>query len=65
LGYYKNNTLIVLLPRKRVEAFAVDPKTFEISPVAVDDSLRKEAIAYYQTASKEFKLGNLKANIKQ
>ena len=61
LGYLKRNTLTVLLPRRKVEAYRVDPKTGEQTPVPVDPELRKEAIAYYQTAAHAHKLHRLAA----
>lgn len=60
LGYYKNDTLIVLSPKQKVEAYKVDPVTLDSTPTKVDDSLMKEAIAYYQTANQAFKTGALK-----
>lgn len=60
LGYYKNNQLIVLLPKQKVESYHIDPKTFEATKSKPDMNLIKEAIAYYQTASVDFKLGLLK-----
>lgn len=60
LGYYKNDTLIVLSPKQKTEAFKVDPVTLESSPTAMDETLLNEAIAYYQTASRAFKTGALK-----
>ncbi len=61
LGYYKNDNLIVLSPKQKTEAFKVDPVTLDSTPVAVDPSLLNEAVAYYQTASRAFKQGDLKA----
>lgn len=60
LGYYKNDTLIVLSPKKKVEAFKVDPVTFESTPSDINPTLLNEAIAYYQTAARAFKNGDLK-----
>lgn len=60
LGYYKNNQLIVLSPKQKVEAFTVDAATLESTPTKVDETLKNEAIAYYQTAAKAFKNGELK-----
>lgn len=61
LGYLKDNTLTVLSPQQKVEAFAVDPETLEMAPTAVSEALEKEAIAYYQSASLAFKQGRLRA----
>lgn len=61
LGYLKRNKLTVLLPKRRVQSFDVDPLTFEATPSSVDPNLLKEAIAYYQSASVDFKQGRLQA----
>jgi phosphoglycerol transferase MdoB-like AlkP superfamily enzyme len=60
LGYYKNDLLTVLSPRQKAEAFRIDPVTFGATPVPLDPALLKEAIAYYQTASRGFKRNALK-----
>ena len=60
LGYYKRNILTVLKPKRRIESYAIDPITLEAQPAPIDESLRDEAIAYYQTASRAFKLRKLK-----
>ncbi|PKO92606.1 MAG: sulfatase [Betaproteobacteria bacterium HGW-Betaproteobacteria-1] len=60
LGYYKNDQLIVLSPKQMVEAYRVDPVSYEVEPVSADPQLVKEAIAYYQTAANAFKDGGLK-----
>jgi phosphoglycerol transferase MdoB-like AlkP superfamily enzyme len=59
LGYYRDGILTVLLPKQRVEAYRVDPKSYESTPTAIDPARLEEAIAYYQTASRAFKQGNL------
>jgi phosphoglycerol transferase MdoB-like AlkP superfamily enzyme len=61
LGYMKNYFLTVLLPKQQVESYQVDPKTMATTPAPVNNQLVSEAIAYYQTASKAFKTGELKA----
>jgi phosphoglycerol transferase MdoB-like AlkP superfamily enzyme len=61
LGYLKDNLLTVLLPKQVVESYQVDPKTLATTAAPVNAQLRDEAIAYYQTASKAFKTGALKA----
>ncbi len=61
LGYLKNGILTVLLPKQRVESFRVDPKTYTSTPTTIDPQLLNEAIAYYQTASRAFKSGALRA----
>lgn len=60
LGYLSENKLVVLGPKKKVETFAVDA-TGQSQPIAVDEALRDEAIAYYQSASRAYKTGALKA----
>lgn len=60
LGYLKNGTLIVLSPKRRVEAYAVDGATFAATPIKADTTLVDEAVAYYQTASRAYKSGALK-----
>ena len=60
LGYYKNNTLTVLKPKRRIESYAIDPVTLEAQPAPINEALRDEAIAYYQTAARSFKLRKLK-----
>ncbi|HEX5539189.1 MAG TPA: LTA synthase family protein, partial [Methylophilaceae bacterium] len=60
LGFYKNDQLIVLSPKQQVEAFTIDPVSYEAKSTAIDPVLEQEAIAYYQTASVAYKHGNLK-----
>lgn len=60
LGYYKGDLLTVLSPRRKAEAFRIDPATYAATPAPLDPVLLKEAIAYYQTASRAFKLNLLK-----
>jgi len=64
LGYYKNDTLIVLSPKQKVEAYQIDPLTFDATPAKVSADLENEAIAYYQTASRAYKSGELKFSAK-
>ena len=54
--------LVVLSPKRKTEAFRIDPVTFDAEPTAMDATLLEEAIAYYQTASSAFKQGALKKN---
>ncbi len=61
LGYYKDGMLTVLLPKRRVEAFRIDPETFAATPAEPDPVLLDEAIAYYQTASRAFRTGKLRS----
>ncbi|RZL00091.1 MAG: LTA synthase family protein [Rubrivivax sp.] len=59
LGYLRNDVLTVLLPRRKVLAYKVDPATLATTPTEVNETLMNEAIAYYQTASRAFKQGAL------
>jgi phosphoglycerol transferase MdoB-like AlkP superfamily enzyme len=59
LGYLRNNTLTVLLPKRRVESYQIDPLTLAATPTAEQPELVAEAIAYYQTAARAFKQGAL------
>ncbi len=61
LGYLRNGVLTVLMPKGKVESYRVDEHTLESTPTAVDPALLEEAIAYYQTASRAFKNGELRA----
>ena len=61
LGYYRDNRLVVLSPGRRIDMYAVDPRTFESTRTAPEQRLVDEAIAYYQTASRAFRQGALKA----
>ena len=60
LGYYKRNILTVLKPKRKIESYAIDPATLEAKPTPIDELLRDEAIAYYQTTARAFKLRKLK-----
>lgn len=60
LGYMKNGILTVLLPKQIVESYRVDMKSYETTPAAIDPQLLNEAIAYYQSASRAFKSGELR-----
>lgn len=62
LGYLRSGVLTVLLPRRKVEAYRIDPVTLAATPTAIDERLMNEAIAYYQTASRAFKQGALQLN---
>lgn len=59
LGYLKAGKLTVLGPKQRVETFAIDARG-SATPVSVDEILRDEAIAYYQSAFQAFRQGALK-----
>ena len=62
LGYLKNNILTVLLPKQQVESYRINPENYEPEPAEVDPQLLTEAIAYYQSASRAFKSGELRAS---
>ncbi|PKM06289.1 MAG: sulfatase [Gammaproteobacteria bacterium HGW-Gammaproteobacteria-4] len=61
LGYLKGNVLTVLAPQRKVEAYRIDPKTYDATSTNVDPGLRDETIAWYQTASAAFQSGALRA----
>ena len=61
LGFLKRGILTVLSPKRKVDAYRIDPETYEASEVAVDPALRDEAIAWYQTAAVAFKSGALRS----
>lgn len=50
----------MLSPQQSIEAYRVDPITFEAEVTTADPQLIREAIAYYQTAFIAFKSGDLK-----
>jgi len=60
LGYYRDDTLIVLSPKKKVQAYQVNPVSLESTPSVVQPKILKEAIAYYQMAAQAYKHGDLK-----
>jgi hypothetical protein len=51
----------VLKPKRKIESYKIDPQTLEATPMPVNETLRDEAIAYYQTASAAFKYRKLLA----
>lgn len=59
LGYYKSDQLVVLKPKRIIETYRVDPTNYEATVSTVAPELVEEAVAYYQTASRAFKLGKL------
>lgn len=59
LGYFKQGKLLVLLPKKKVEMYSIDPFSYEATKTNVDKDLMNEAIAYYQLAAFDFKHGLL------
>lgn len=60
LGYYKHDKLIVLGPKKRADAFNIDPQSGDAKPTAMGEQLLNEAVAYYQSAFHAFKRGEMK-----
>ncbi len=60
LGYYKDDVLVVLSPKKKVQAYQVHPATLESTPIIPQLNIVKEAIAYYQLAARAYKHGDLK-----
>jgi phosphoglycerol transferase MdoB-like AlkP superfamily enzyme len=60
LGYLKNGVLTVLSPGRKVEAFRVDPATFDSVAMPIDRNLADETIAYYQTAARAYRQGALR-----
>lgn len=61
LGYLKDGKLTVLGPKQKVETFAIAADD-EATPIPLDLTLRDEAVAYYQTAFRAYKDGDLKMN---
>ncbi|CAG0984296.1 Lipoteichoic acid synthase 1 [Burkholderiales bacterium] len=61
LGYLRGGVLTVLSPGRRVDAYRVEARTHESVPIPVEPALEREAIAYYQTASRAFRQGALRA----
>lgn len=51
LGYLKGDTLTVLQPKRKVEAFKVSADGQEATAIPVDQALADEAIAYFQGAA--------------
>lgn len=50
LGYLKHDQLVVLKPQRAESAFGYQRATGAQTPAAIDPALRREAIAYYQSA---------------
>lgn len=59
LGYLKNGRLVVLGPKRRAEMFSIRADGSAV-PAPADPALEDEAAAWYQTAFREFKRGELK-----
>ncbi len=63
LGYIKEDKLVILKPKKGVEMFKINNfETNDYTPIAKDEKLIKEAIAWYQGTSYLYK-NNLLKNI--
>lgn len=60
LGYMRNDSLVILSPRRKVESFYYNRSSNEQYPQKVSDQLIKEAISYYQTAYHLYSKGGLK-----
>ncbi len=56
LGYLKKDILTVLKPKQQVAAFRIDAAS-NATPVAIDEGLLQEAIAYYQGTAELVKNG--------
>lgn len=65
LGYIKNDSLVILSPKRTTETFIYDQSTNEQKPAKVSQMLFSEAIANYQTAYYLFKNGGLKLKTQQ
>jgi phosphoglycerol transferase MdoB-like AlkP superfamily enzyme len=59
LGYLRDGILTVLSPKQVVSAYRIDPLTLDATPMPIDEQRKKEAIAYYQSASAAFHSGKL------
>ncbi|MGE5108190.1 MAG: LTA synthase family protein [Sphingobacteriales bacterium] len=55
IAYVKNNKMVILSPVKKVEMFSVNFNDGSSKKIPLEDTLVKEAVAYYQTASYLFK----------
>jgi phosphoglycerol transferase MdoB-like AlkP superfamily enzyme len=60
LGYMRNDSLVILSPRRRVESFFYNRSKNEQQPQKVSNLLVNEAIASYQTAYYLYSKGGLK-----
>jgi hypothetical protein len=61
LGYLRNGQLIIQMPPKKVDQYIPDFTTGKANKTPANDSLVKQAIAYYQAAAwilKNKKFGN-------
>jgi phosphoglycerol transferase MdoB-like AlkP superfamily enzyme len=60
LGYIRQGELVILSPQAKAETFQLSPDN-EVARAVADDSLTKEAIAWYECASYSFQHGLMKA----
>ncbi|MDR2121550.1 MAG: sulfatase-like hydrolase/transferase [Flavobacteriaceae bacterium] len=51
LGYMKNNTLLVLTPDKKAEQYEITQRNELVKTEEINQTIKKEAIANYQTAA--------------
>jgi phosphoglycerol transferase MdoB-like AlkP superfamily enzyme len=58
LGFIKDDKMIILYPQQKTKAFQIkDFSNSTLEPIAMDEKLLKEAIAWYESASYAFKSG--------
>jgi hypothetical protein len=55
LGYLEQDTLVILSPQRKVEAFLYRKETNQQEPIQVSEKTVQKAIASYQTAYHLFK----------
>lgn len=55
IAYVKNNKMVLMSPVKKVKMYAVNFADGSSKKISLEDSLVKEAVAYYQTAGYLFK----------
>ena len=51
MGYVKNDTLVILSPQKKITLFKINFKTGATAKINMSETLKDEAIAWYQSAS--------------
>lgn len=61
LGYMKGKKLVILSPQHRVESFTLSDKLEPVKAIQ-DERLKKEAIAWYQSASYAFSHGLMRTD---
>ena len=65
LGYIKGNKVVVLDVQRRKECFTYDKTSNNLTPIATDQNLVNEAVAYYQGAYYLYKNGRTKSSRNQ